>query len=1062
MTTLSSFVPSLLSPPSVHSANFVANSVADLVANSVADSAAAVSVTASAQVALVAIDARVDEVATLRSHLAPGVTTIVINADADGVAEVQQALEQNPTLRELHLISHGRPGLVEFGAIGISLETIEDRSQAQILGAIGDRLDRIAIYGCNVAAGDAGSELVEKLARLTGCAIAASTTKTGHRDRGGDWKLDVTGGDVDERPAIGIFQPSIETYPGLFAPPNDDFTGASGITEDAILNGNLITGGETGSVAGLLKTDNTIVSTGSGSATITTAKGATVTAQAGGTFTYSPASSTILQALPGGSSTTDTFNYLNLSSVPNTPTVTVAITGVNDLPIAQAISFNILEDNTTTPLGGVAVFDSAFSDVDTGDALKSITIASLPAAGTLKIGALNASVGSVVLRADIDELIFVPVPNSNVAQSFTFQVTDNLGSATSANVATATLNITPTSDPPGAVDDTAFTLPNTSVLIDVTANDSDPDGDPFDIFVSGSDTTSSKGGRISFTSTKTLTYTPPSGFVGVDTFLYAITDGSKKSSATVSVTVNTSPGANDDFAIATGGVASDIVPLANDTDANGSETVTFFSALPLATEKGGQITLADNTTQSYTYTAPSGFMGADRVTYTIKDQFGATDTAVININVADTVTDIVKTRINTHVLFKPLANDSQFEPLSFVSFETVGRNDGIISVEKDNTLRYTPPTNFEGEDYIFYTATDSLGNKDTALVTFVVSRLFEDPNIDPNIPVPNPEDLLTGSEGSTIVIPLLPPPVVNTTVSTRAVSSDAGGTAFGDVNNNAVVGLNGNDILVGFEGDDNLIGGSGNDQIFGNAGNDYIEGNSGDDLAFGGQGNDYIIGDAGDDLISGEDNEDIISGGDGNDFLFGNRGFDRIDGGRGNDSIFGGQNDDTLTGSFGDDVISGERGNDTIQGGNENDILFGNSENDLLDGSSGNDILYGGQNEDILYGGSGNDVLNGDVGNDALDGGAGDDTLTGGVGEDTLTGGDGVDRFTVVSDGSIDIITDFVPGTDKLFFPTLTRDLISVIDSGGNTLVQEFSTSTTLAVLTGITSSNIGVGDLAF
>ncbi len=1005
--------------------------------------------------ALVAIDARIDEVTTLRSHLMPGVATIVIESTADGLALVQQALDRNPNVRELHLMSHGRPGSVEFGAIGISLETIADQSQAQMLGAIGDRLDRIAIYGCNVAAGDAGIELIEKLARLTGCAIAASTTKTGHRDRGGDWNLDVARGDSRENPAIAIFQSSIVTYPGLLAPPDDDFTGANGITEDEILSGDLLANDGGGGIAGL-------ISGGSTSTTITTAKGATVTANSNGTFTYSPLGSSTLQALVAGATITDTFQYLNLGITPNTPTVTVEIKGVNDLPVAQPITFTILEDNTTVALGGENAFDAAFSDADAGDTLQSISIVTLPASGTLKIGATNVSIGSVIPRADIDELIFVPVLNSNETQSFTFRVTDTLASATSVNAATATLNITASSDPPGAVDDTAQTQPNTSVLIDVTANDSDPDGDPFDIFISGSQTTSANGGSISFTSTKTLTYTPPAGFVGIDTFTYSITDGSSSSSATVSVTVNSKPGANDDFAIATNGVANGLFPLANDTDANGNDTVTFASALPLATDKGGRITLANNETQEYTYTAPSGFTGADRVTYTIEDAFGATDTAVININVANTNNDIVRTRINTSVQFQPLANDSQFEPLSFVSFETVGRNDGIISVEEGNTLRYTPPTNFEGEDYIFYTATDSLGNKDTALVTFVVSRLIEDPNIDPNVPVPNPEDLLIGNEGSTIRLPLLPPPTVNTTVSTRAVSSDAGGTAFGDPANNSIVGLNGNDILIGFEGDDNLIGGSGNDQLFGNTGNDYIEGNGGDDLAFGGQGNDYIIGDAGDDIISGEDNEDIISGGDGNDFLFGNRGLDRIDGGRGDDSIFGGQDADTLTGSFGNDIISGERGNDTIQGGNENDILFGNSENDLLDGSSGDDILYGGQNEDILYGGTGNDQLFGDLGNDDLKGDAGDDTLTGGLGDDTLTGGDGSDRFTIVNDGSIDIITDFVAGTDKLLFPTLTRDLITVIDSNGSTLVQEFSTNTTLAILSGVAASSITVGDLAF
>jgi Ca2+-binding RTX toxin-like protein len=1008
--------------------------------------------------ALVAIDARIDQVTMLRSQLAPGVVTLLIEATADGLALVQQALDRNPEIRELHLISHGCPGTVEFGAIGISLETITDQSQAQRWGAIGDRLDRIAIYGCNVAAGDAGTELIEQLARLTGCAIAASTTKTGHRDRGGDWDLDVIRGSADDRPAIGIFQPAIVHYPGILN--NDSYTG---INEDiaftiSVPSSNGLLNNDAGppsAVAGIYNSSNVFFPISS-SSTITLSTGGRVTVNADGTLTYQPSQSNKTGTF------NETFQYLNTEGAK--PTVTFSnVTAANDLPVAspQPIIFTIAEDNTTIKLGGESALDSAFLDVDTGDALKSITIVTLPATGLLKLGSALVNIGSVIPRDQIDELIFIPVLNSTAAQSFTFQVTDQ-SSATSTATATATINITASGDSPIAVADTAQTLPGTSVLIDVTANDSDPDGDSFDIFVSGSQSTSSKGGRISFNNTKTLTYTPPSGFVGIDTFTYSITDGSNRSSATVSVTVNSGPGANDDFAIATGGIANDIFPLANDTDANGSDTVTFASSLPLATEKGGRITLADGATQTYTYTAPSGFTGADRVTYTITDTFGATDTAVININVADTVNDIVKTRINTHVLMDLFANDSQFEPLRFKSFETVGRNDGIISVEKDNILRYTPPANFEGEDYIFYTAVDSLGNEDTALVTIVVSRLFDDPNVDPTIPVPNPEDLLTGSEGSTIAIPLLPTPITNATVSTRAVTSDAGGTAFGDPDNNSVVGLNGNDILVGFEGDDNLIGGSGDDQLFGNTGNDYIAGNSGNDLAFGGQGNDYIIGEAGDDLLSGEDNEDIISGGDGNDFLFGNRGLDRIDGGRGDDSIFGGQNEDTLTGSFGNDIVSGERGNDTIQGGNEDDILFGNSENDLLDGSSGNDILYGGQDQDILYGGTGNDQLYGDVGNDNLNGGAGDDTLTGGAGEDTLTGGDGSDRFTVVNDGSIDIITDFVAGTDKLFFPTLTRDLISVIDNGGNTFVQDFSTNTTLVVLNGVAASSITVGDLAF
>jgi hypothetical protein len=37
-----------------------------------------------------------------------------------------------------------------------------------------------------------------------------------------------------------------------------------------------------------------------------------------------------------------------------------------------------------------------------------------------------------------------------------------------------------------------------------------------------------------------------------------------------------------------------------------------------------------------------------------------------------------------------------------------------------------------------------------------------------------------------------------------------------------------------------------------------------------------------------------------------------------------------------------------------------------------------------------------------------------------------------------------------------------VIDNGGNTFVQDFSTNTTLVVLNGVAASSITVGDLAF
>ena len=74
-------------------------------------------------------------------------------------------------------------------------------------------------------------------------------------------------------------------------------------------------------------------------------------------------------------------------------------------------------------------------------------------------------------------------------------------------------------------------------------------------------------------------------------------------------------------------------------------------------------------------------------------------------------------------------------------------------------------------------------------------------------------------------------------------------------------------------------------------------------------------------------------------------------------------------------------------------------------GGSARDLLWGNEVANTLKGLAGNDVLNGFGGNDRLIGGTGDDRLTGGAGDDL---------FIFANDGSIDTVTDFQTGHDKI------------------------------------------------
>jgi Ca2+-binding RTX toxin-like protein len=109
------------------------------------------------------------------------------------------------------------------------------------------------------------------------------------------------------------------------------------------------------------------------------------------------------------------------------------------------------------------------------------------------------------------------------------------------------------------------------------------------------------------------------------------------------------------------------------------------------------------------------------------------------------------------------------------------------------------------------------------------------------------------------------------------------------------------------------------------------------------------------------------------------------------DSLTGTSEDDSIDALGGDDVASGLAGADVIKGGDGLDSLYGGSGDDVIEGGYDDDYLSGGDDSDRLFGDSGNDILAGEAGKDALSGGDGNDSLDGGNGDDEIYGGDGED-----------------------------------------------------------------------
>ena len=171
----------------------------------------------------------------------------------------------------------------------------------------------------------------------------------------------------------------------------------------------------------------------------------------------------------------------------------------------------------------------------------------------------------------------------------------------------ATINTTLRVAAPGILANDAGTAPLTATLV----------GNP----THGSLTLTNNGG---------FSYTPTSGFSGMDSFTYQCSDGQTTSQvATVTITVNNSAFANNDAYGMSANKTLSVGPpgiLANDQGGTGPLTAILDSG-----PADGSLILASN--GGFSYTPVSGFIGTDSFTYQCSDGQTTSQVATATINV---------------------------------------------------------------------------------------------------------------------------------------------------------------------------------------------------------------------------------------------------------------------------------------------------------------------------------------------------------------------------------------------------------------------------------------------
>ena len=444
-----------------------------------------------------------------------------------------------------------------------------------------------------------------------------------------------------------------------------------------------------------------------------------------------------------------------------------------------------------------------------------------------------------------------------------------------------------------------------------------------------------------------------------------------------------------------------------------------------------------------TYIPNAGFTGTDSFTYTATDGQGNVSSATVTVTVgeggsgnapATPVDDLAVTDEDTAVVINVLGNDTDPEDDPLTVVDASEPANGVVVINANGTVTYTPNAGFNGTDTFEYTVEDAGGNYSSALVTVQVGDAG-----------PGPDGIVSGTGGDDLI--------------DIAYTGDPDGDRI-DADDQILPGEEEDDDIVrAGEGNDTVFAGAGNDEVFGGAGDDALNGEEGDDEIFGEDGDDVISGGAGNDTLDAsgnrplidaqifpgmpfdddpEDDRDSVDGGAGDDRILTGDDRDTIDGGAGNDTIFAGIDDDVVDGADGNDSIVDLQGSDLIYGGEGDDTIdagtntfsdyIGDDPNLPIAGypgilsdpnpNDGMDTVFGGAGNDLINTGDDADEIDGGTGNDTIDAGIDDDTVRGGAGADSIFGDDGDDIINAGGSsygGNGPDATDILPGNDRDF-----------------------------------------------
>ncbi|MBZ4371629.1 Ig-like domain-containing protein [Corallococcus sp. AS-1-6] len=354
-----------------------------------------------------------------------------------------------------------------------------------------------------------------------------------------------------------------------------------------------------------------------------------------------------------------TFTVSDESGAESAPaTVTLAVSPVNDAPVAFAQSASVDEDT-----GLDLVLHG--SDVEGNPLTFLITVP--PGHGTLS--------------GTPPEVTYTPAADFHGEDGFTFVIRDGAGAT--SQPATVSLTVRPASDAPVATAQSRETDEDTALSLTLTGTDADGQTLRFAV------ATQPQHGTLTGTPPD-VTYTPHADFHGEDGFTFTVSDGESTSTASVSLTVRPV----NDAPLALGQLLQvEPEPTAltlSGTDVDG-DTITF--AIHTPPEHG----TLEGTPPELTFTPAEGFRGTTTFTFTASDGLATSAPATVTLRVGNSA-PVVAVALQTQqpfegeaLHFQTTAADANGDALTF----TWDFGDGATSEEASPSHAYANEGTYE-------------------------------------------------------------------------------------------------------------------------------------------------------------------------------------------------------------------------------------------------------------------------------------------------------------------------------------------------------------------------------